>query len=333
MSDVSEVEAQLPLEGVGVRLLRAREASGMSRSQLATKTKIPERHLAAIESGDFAALPARTYAIGFSRSYAKALGLDDKAIVEEVRSELAALDPAPVRATPAFEPGDPARVPAARFAWIAALAALLVIIAGFAFAWRGYYLPGGSLPSLLPEEAAAPESAQASGNREATPAPAAPAGPVVFTSEQQGVWVKFYDANGNQLLQKQLAQGESWTVPEGLPDVKIWTARPDALAITIGGQPVPKLSDVQKTIKDVPVSAAALLARGVPAAMPASTDASAPAGAAPRRAPMPVPQRRRIEAAPAEAPVAAAPVQSPGASPRPGSATPVPTPAPVAPAT
>ena len=57
-----EASAELPLDGAGGRLRRAREAQGLSRADIAQRTRIPERHLAAIEQGDFAALPARTYA-------------------------------------------------------------------------------------------------------------------------------------------------------------------------------------------------------------------------------------------------------------------------------
>lgn len=275
-------EAQLPLDNVGARLARAREASGMSRAQLSNVTKIPERHLAAIEASDFSALPARTYAVGFSRSVAKALGLDDREVVDQVRVELANQEPPPLRGIPAFEPGDPARVPGARFAWIAALAALVVIVAGVAFAWRSYYAPAGELPSILAEENAAPGTAVVAPVAP-PPAPAAN-GPVVFTAQAPTVWVKFTDGTGKQLLQKELQQGESWTVPQDVADVKLWTAHPEALAITVGGQPVPKLAETQQTMRDVPVTAAALLARGAPVQASA-----APASAAPAALPVPTP--------------------------------------------
>ena len=183
MSDEKVAEAELPLDSAGNKLVRAREAAGMTRAQVSAQTRIPERHLVAIESGDYAALPARTYAVGFSRTYAKAVGANEAEIVAAVRSDLAAVEPEVQRRTvQTFEPGDPARVPSSRFAWLAALAATLVILAGFAL-WRSYYAPGGSLPSILPEETASPAAAAPA------PAPAAPPanGPVVFTAQQQGV--------------------------------------------------------------------------------------------------------------------------------------------------
>jgi cytoskeleton protein RodZ len=272
----AELEAHEPLDSAGDRLLRAREAAGLTRAQVAAETKIPERHLAAIEQGNFASLPARTYAVGFSRSYAKAVGENEAEIIAAVRGELAEQggDHAP-RAAPVFEPGDPARVPSSALTWLALLAALGLVIAGLFFGWRTYFAPGGTLPSLVSDEPAARPAAAPSA------AAAAPAvsGPVVFTATQPGIWVKFYDGAGNQLLQTELALGESYTVPAEIADVKLWTARPEALSITIAGQAVAPLSAVQQMLKDVPVSAAALLARGAsPAASASAAAAPSPAG-------------------------------------------------------
>lgn len=277
MAESHVLDNELPLETAGQVLCRAREAAGFARSQVAELTKIPERHLLAIEQDDFAALPARAYAVGFSRTYARALGLDEAEIARMVRTELdgAHAEPAPRAAT--FEPGDPARIPSSAFAWLAAVLAIGVIVAGFLF-WRNYYSPAAELPPIIADAPAPP----------AVPVPATPApatsGQVVFTALEGGVWVKFYDATG-QLLQKELAQGETYAVPPGANGPMIWTARPQALAITIDGKPVPRLAETQMTMKDVPVTAAALLARPARAVLPAAS----PAGAGPHTAPTAVP--------------------------------------------
>ena len=144
-------------EPVGTRLKQAREAAGLGLAQVSAATKIPTRMLVLIENGDFAALPARTYATGFTRTYARALGLDEAEYVDAVRSEMGMagrVDPQP--AAP-FEPGDPARVPTARLAWLAALGAIGVVIAGL-FLWNTYYAPAVTLPSLLPDETVTAEA-------------------------------------------------------------------------------------------------------------------------------------------------------------------------------
>ena len=56
---------------------------------------------------------------------------------------------------------------------------------------------------------------------------------------------------------------------------QVWTGRPYALAITVGGRAVPKLSEADEIIKDVPVTAEALLAR---ADQPAGPATPAPSG-------------------------------------------------------
>ena len=304
MAESHVLDGELPLESAGQVLCRARESAGFARAQVAELTKIPERHLLAIEQDNFAALPARAYAVGFSRTYARALGLDEAAIARMVRAQLdgASAEPSPRAVT--FEPGDPARIPSSAFAWLAAVLAIGVIVAGYMF-WRSYYSPAAELPPIVADmPTAAPPPA---------PTASTPADQVVFTALEPGVWVKFYDAGG-QLLQKELAQGETYAVPGNANGPMIWTARPQALAITIDGKPVPKLAEKQITLKDVPITAAALLARPAPAvAGPpvAAARATAPRGAAPAASAAPAP---RASAGPRAAPVAAAATPTPEAS-------------------
>jgi len=75
------------------------------------------------------------------------------------------------------------------------------------------------------------------------------------------VWLKIYDADGERLIENQMAAGDQYTVPGDANDPQILTGRPDALTVTIDGKSVPALGTAERTIKDVGVSAAALLAR------------------------------------------------------------------------
>lgn len=265
MSDVDEnFENQLPLEGAGQMLRRAREKAKMSLEQLAAETRIPQRHLELIEAGDFTGLPARTYAIGFSRSYAKVVGLDDRVIADQVRAELAQAGSDDRGRTPGFEPGDPARIPTRGLAWLSALAAVLLLVGGFAY-FRDYFMPGagpGPLTEPAPQQVVAPPAAP--GAQDAIN----PEGPVVFTALEDGVWVRFYDAAGTRLMEKEMAKGETYTVPGDVEGPRLWTGRPDALAISIGGKPVNKLAEDDQIMRDVAISAQALLARDAAGAVP-----------------------------------------------------------------
>src|SRR6478735_7947152 len=254
----------------GERLREAREARGLTIAQVAGETRIPQRHLQTIEAGDFTALPARTYAISFSKNYARMVGLDQDEIAAMVRDELDMLDPTPRLRPAGFEPGDPARVPSRALGWFSAFAVVLVMAGLFAF-YQSFISPAAELPSLIDQQKAAQAAAAP---RPAQPAPAATGGEVVFTALEAGIWVKFYDADGLQLMQKQMALGERYAVPADAKGPQLWTGRPDALSISVGGRPVPKLAEEQTTMRDVPVSAEALLARArapAPAASPAAT--------------------------------------------------------------
>jgi len=254
--------------GIGAQLRAAREAKGLTLEQVAAETRIPQRHLIAMEAGDFAKLPGRTYAVGFARTYAKTAGLDADQVAAGVRAELDAQSEDGYRPA-SFEPGDPARVPSRALGWFAAFAVLLLLAGGFFF-FRTIFAPAGELPSLVDQQRQAQQAQQKASAPTAAPPQAVNAtGPVVFTAGAPNVWVKFYDASGKQLLQKQMALGESFTVPADAQGPMLWTGRPDALAITVGGRPVPKLAEQEQVMKDVPVTAQALLARGQPVAAPA----------------------------------------------------------------
>ena len=253
--------------GIGAQLRTAREARGLSLEQVAAETRIPQRHLQTIEAGEFSALPARTYAIGFSRTYARAVGLDESDVADIVRAELDAQEAGPRHRPAGFEPGDPARVPSRLLGWLSVIAVVLVLAALFVI-FRPYFSPAADLPSLLEQEEAEQAAATSAAQQRAAPPPAAAnaRGAVVFTALEERVWVKFYDASGTQLMQKEMARGERYTVPADAEGPQLWTGRPDALAITVGGRAVPKLAEEERVMRDVPVTAQALLARGRPAA-------------------------------------------------------------------
>jgi transcriptional regulator with XRE-family HTH domain len=260
------------------RLRAAREARGLTTADIAARTRITLRHVEAIDRGAFAELPGRPYVLGFVRNYARVVGLDEGDLAALARSELDAGVPrVPPRVVHQFDVDDPAKTPSRLVTWLA-LALFIVVLAAVGVFWRSYYAPASDLPSLVQPDPTP------------TPAPAAPAvkpaptaaGPVVFTAREDGVWVKFYDGQGRQLMQKQLAMGESYTVPADAVGPRLWTGRPDALAITIGGQAVPPLSDHRGIVRDIPVTAQALLARGQPVAAGAAPAAVTGAGSAPR---------------------------------------------------
>ncbi|MEM7665893.1 MAG: RodZ domain-containing protein [Pseudomonadota bacterium] len=259
---------ELPLMGAGDHLRAAREEQKLELEHVSAQTRIPIRHLEVIEAGDFDSLPSRAYAIGFSRTYATAMGLDADEVVDLVRTDMA--ESRTYRAVMAgeMEPGDPAKLPSAGLAWFGGFAALILAVGLVAF-FTDYFAAGTGPAPLVAEadraeagtsELALGEDGSANGGASVAAMPTS-SGQVVFTALEDGIWVRFYEDGGERLFESQMATGDRFELPVGASEPRINTGRPDAFAITIDGQTVPKLSEEPVTIGGAPVSAAALLAR------------------------------------------------------------------------
>jgi cytoskeleton protein RodZ len=263
----SPSEEEFRFHTVGEQLKAERERLGLSLSDLAAKTRVPMRHLESIENSEFGALPGSTYTLGFARSYARALEMDAAKISSDLRVEMAQGGHEGYQA-PAqnYEPADPARVPSRALAWTAAAIGVLVV-AGY-FIWRSMTL-GDAGDITTPVAAEQKVDAVAT-----TTAPATTGGAVVLTATDN-VWVKIYDAENKRLYENEMKAGDSFTVPQDANKPMIVTGRPQVLTVTVGGKAVPPLGTAEKTIADVEISSAALLAR--PAANATPPLRSAPA--------------------------------------------------------
>jgi transcriptional regulator with XRE-family HTH domain len=257
---------------VGERLRLAREEKGIPLDDIARQTRIPLRHLEHIERGEWAALPAVTYSVGFARSYATAVGLDGAAIGAELRQELGAARNTSGPAAAYYEPADPARVPPR---WIAIVATVIaaLLIGGYLF-WRSTAVDDSVEPQLVDTEVIAPKAAPAQ-QPGAQPAAAA-TGPVVLTATQD-VWMRVYEAGGGAaLFQDILKAGQTYQVPATAQAPQLRTSRPQALRVTVGSTVVPPLGPPEKLVSNVSLKAADLAARAQGQAAPAAPPPAAP---------------------------------------------------------
>ncbi|RDE04650.1 helix-turn-helix domain-containing protein [Sphingomonas aracearum] len=299
----------------GERLRQAREAQGLSLAEVAARTRVPLRQLEAIENADYSALPSVTYSVGFAKAYARAVGVDEVEIAREVRAQ-GSIEP--VRRTEyiTYDDPDAGRLPRTGLAVAGAVLALLVLI-GVGL-WYGTDLfRGGDVATPAAEATGAPVAVQ-------TVAPAAPAVQQVrLAAGSSEVWMRVYDADNKTLYLGTLKPGEGFDVPADARNPMINVGRPDQLTVTVNGSAVPPLGSGRVAIKNVPVSAAALLARGSAGAAAAGASAPAPAPATPART---RPRGGATEVPPFFAdPAPAAPT---GAQAPPGAVAPAPAPAP-----
>jgi cytoskeleton protein RodZ len=117
---------------IGATLREARMRARIDVSEIEAQTKIRAKYLRALENEEWDLLPGPTFVRSFLRTYAQALGLDDKALVDEYRRQYeqpVELDHQPVvsaprRTRPRVSPGrgGPSR------GYVIALGALGVLI-------------------------------------------------------------------------------------------------------------------------------------------------------------------------------------------------------------
>ena len=117
------------MAGLGERFRAAREARGLSLSEVSEQIRIRSVYLAAIEEERWSAIGAPVYVRGFLRTYARFLGLDPEEIVSDFNaattpSAQEAGEPEPERAP--FSPARAAK-PGSLLVWGAAVVAVLLI--------------------------------------------------------------------------------------------------------------------------------------------------------------------------------------------------------------
>jgi cytoskeleton protein RodZ len=156
---------------IGSTLREARMHARIDISEIETETKIRAKYLRALENEEWDLLPGPTYVKSFLRTYADALGLDGKLLIEEYKLRHERLSD--VELQPIAPPGqrDRRRPPRASFGrgWLIA-----VVIAGLVAAL--YFLGiagddnGGPSSTSTPTTATQPKSSSSKSGAAAVPA-------------------------------------------------------------------------------------------------------------------------------------------------------------------
>lgn len=279
---------------VGAMLAEARAAAGRELADLARETRVPLRHLMAIEADDHEALPALPYALGFVKTFARSVGLNPEAVGAQFRAETRLTPHVPT--PPSLEPLDEARLPSRGLAWAGA-AVLVLVIGGLGLYGSGVLDPAPDAPANAPKVAAAPAApepaAVPAGPAAATAAPsaAAPAaiptaGQVVLTARED-VWVKIYSrTTGKKAFQGLMVAGSIYKVPEDQGPLVLRAGRAGVIDVTVAGVKLPPLGGPVDTIDNVVLTAPALAERFAAPAAAAAAPVQAPASqAAPQAVP------------------------------------------------
>ncbi len=166
---------------LGEELRDARMALGLSIEDVAAALRIRRVYLVALEEGRARDLPAPAYAVGFVRSYAKALGLDDDEMVRRFRDGTSTVVP---RKTDLVfpEPVPERGVPAG-----ALVLAGAVVVIGAYVAWWNWSGSGDRVVDAVPPPPPRIQELAAAREPAPEPAAAAPAAPATSTAAAAAV--------------------------------------------------------------------------------------------------------------------------------------------------
>jgi cytoskeleton protein RodZ len=195
-----------PAWRAGRKLSEARRQRGWTIEEVADRIRIRKEFLEALEEMNVKLLPGKAYALAFLKSYARELGMDEKAILDQFQDESAL-----TREDANKQIRNPSSKPRRERPWVAA-AGLLVIAALFV-GWRAYQTTNA--PS---EEVVASASTGSSGAPVSDAAPVVARRVVEIRAIQAG-WLEARGPDGTVFLSRTLQPGDVYR-PDASPG---WT--------------------------------------------------------------------------------------------------------------
>ena len=241
---------------VGARLARARVQRGLSIEQVAAITKLRVSHIQKIEADAFEGLDAEVFIRAHLRVIAVAVGEDPIEILREYASDQTVnLDPSTLPQKVSddlniFERRKTEALPKPRSYTVPLiLSALAVLVAVLAFT---QFTKSGSTPS----DSLSPTNSQSvSTTADPTIEPSDPASSVdpsvvtITISARQTSWLRVVANSGEELFQRNLEAGESFTFTD-LTSINVRVGFPPGLDFTINGSFVGPLGDGSSVVDE-----------------------------------------------------------------------------------
>lgn len=272
MSEGGKDEQGLFPRSVGEELAAMRLQQSLDVTDIAARTRIPVRHIEAIERSDHDALPALPYAAGFVKTYGNMVGLDGAALSARFRVEVGEQQQSPFDPE-AYEPADPARVPSRMLAMVALGVAVLLTMGYLLLRFEGDNSDMAKLAADTPAEIAQPAKRKPVAAPPVVAAPATPAGPIAVAAIEDA-WVRISERDGPNLFMGVMKAGDSFPIPDTAADPVLRTGRPQSIKVMIGQTALPPIGEPDHLVKSFSLKRDALTAI---ASAPAAAATPAPA--------------------------------------------------------
>ncbi|MFZ2031813.1 MAG: RodZ domain-containing protein [Vitreimonas sp.] len=208
----------------GRKLTEARQQLGLSIAEIADRIRVRREFLEALEDMNVKVLPGKAYALAFLRSYARVLGLDEKAIVEQFQDESA------LTREDATKPlRDPKSRPHPERPWM--VAAVVLALAGGFVGWRALQHEEARPAHVEQPATVAPQPAQSASAPSTTDASAR----VVEIRALTASWLEARGPDGTVFLSRILNAGDVYR-PDPSPGWTLHARDGGAFEVFINGQ-------------------------------------------------------------------------------------------------
>ena len=204
----------------GRKLAEARQQRGWTLDEVADRIRVRREFLQALEEMNVKLLPGKAYALAFLRSYARELGIEEKAIVDQFQDECALTRE---------DLGKPIRTPTSKprqrrpWAWAAAL----VVIAAVFVGWRALDSQG-----VLEGEQTMQAGPGSSGGAATAAAPATLR--MVEIRALSDAWLEARGPDGTVFLSRTLQEGDVYR-PDPSPGWTLHARDGGAFELYVGG--------------------------------------------------------------------------------------------------
>ncbi|AEI38349.1 MAG: RodZ domain-containing protein [Zymomonas mobilis subsp. pomaceae] len=273
-------------EKVGEILQRTRIAQKLTLDEVSRQTRIPVRHLEAIEEGSSKGLPATTYSAGFVKTYANLLGLDGVALAARFRQTMGEATKQQPIIEP-YAPTDPARVPPWRLIVPCVIAGVIII--GGGILWNNHHstpsVPYAQNLSTVTDSSNVNDNSNINAETENS-AIAAVENQAIYSPSMTNtflanatdatientpkaavnlvalkpVWLRVYDGkSGPVLFEKTLNTGDHFEIPATAKDPLLRTNHPEALTVMVATRNLPPSILPSKKVKDFSLKPDSLL--------------------------------------------------------------------------
>jgi len=228
---------------IGAVLATARVDAGLSVKDVAAKSHIQYRYLDAIERLDKEALPSMGYVLGYVRTYARFLGLNEQDAIARFKTDIEAPQNMGIVGGPHFVPKRNIRLPRGSMAIGAVLSCALVVVT-----WYGMKTDAQSAAPV-----AAPVIQQTENWGFEPVQPSKTDADMIALKAVGPSWVQVTDADGLVLISRIMVPGEIFeTSRKNLPILSLRDA--GAIELYLGGNRIGPIGQRGQPAKNIPLS-------------------------------------------------------------------------------